>query len=96
MELRAGSKVWIPCEVKPGPFSNERLVRVRHVSGEWVGFVETSFLKEPVEQGQTSVFATVVAVEGNVFSARIPGQALDSNEVRGSTAQVSLIGALQA
>jgi len=39
MSLRPGARIWIPCEVKPGPFSDERMVRVQSQAGEWLGFV---------------------------------------------------------
>ena len=36
MAPQVGGKVWIPCEVKPGPFSNERLARIQLAAGPWV------------------------------------------------------------
>jgi hypothetical protein len=52
--LSVGRTVRVPCEVKSGPFSNERLVRVQGGEPEsWVGFVPIWYLQEPVEQGET-------------------------------------------
>jgi hypothetical protein len=48
MALKIGTRVWVPCEVKPGPFSDERFVKIC-VNGEnpWLGFVPVDRLKEP-------------------------------------------------
>ena len=42
MSVAGGAYTWLPCEVKPGPFSDERLVRVASELGDWVGFVPVS------------------------------------------------------
>ena len=50
MALKPGALIWLPCEVKPGPFPNERLVKVASRAGEdWVGFVDVRYLKEPLD-----------------------------------------------
>ena len=55
-KLKIGELVWLRCEVKPGPFPNERLVRITLPLGSWAGFVDTTALKDPaVETGQTFV-----------------------------------------
>ena len=41
MSLRSGMRIWLPCEVKPGPFSDERMVRVESESGSWLAFQGT-------------------------------------------------------
>ncbi len=96
MELRKGAKVWLPCEVKPGPFSNERLVRVAQPSGEWVGFVEVSALKEAVEHGQTFILATVIRVDEQQFVAQLPGRSLGQREFHGPVSKVVPFGTVQA
>ncbi len=96
MELRAGSKIWIPCEVKPGPFSNERLVRVKLPSGEWAGFVEVGALREPIEEGKTSILATIVDIENNTISLRLPGRSLTTSELKGDRSKVIPLGPLEA
>ena len=40
MSLRSGMRIWLPCEVKPGPFSDERMVRVESM-GSWLAFQGT-------------------------------------------------------
>lgn len=88
--IQVGSQVWVSCEVKPGPFSNERLVRVEETSGApWIGFVEVDALKEPIEEGMTSVRVVVVELGEGRFRGRFPGQALsDSMQFEGAIAQV--------
>jgi hypothetical protein len=95
--LSVGRTVWVPCEVKPGPFSNERLVRVQGREPEsWVGFVPIWYLQEPVEQGETKIRAVVVEVElkGDRFVARIPGHSVASQLVVEATEKATPIGAL--
>jgi hypothetical protein len=53
-----GENVCVPCEVKKGPFSDERMVKI----GEAVAFVNTRFLKSPIETGKTTVIAQIIDV----------------------------------
>jgi len=79
MVLAVGSYVWLPCEVKPGPFANERLVRLRSTLSEWLGFVPTSSLKEPISEGKTLVHALVLDLGGNRLTAQVPGVPVGSS-----------------
>jgi hypothetical protein len=76
MILNAGKVVWIPCEVKPGPFPDERSVRLSSPFGDWVGFVGVSYLQDPILEGQTNIRVLVVDVQNDKFSARIPGEGI--------------------
>ena len=76
MRLDAGNIVWIPCEVKPGPFPDERRVRLSSPFMEWVGFVPVSYLQEPVLEGETKIRVLVVDVQNDRFSARVPGEGI--------------------
>jgi hypothetical protein len=96
MNLTVGKIVWLPCEVKPGPFSDERLVRVSSDRGEWVGFVPVSSLREPVPLGPTFVRAVVTEIHDDRFSARLPGHAVTPIPFEGVTSRAVRIGALQA
>src|SRR5215212_5721396 len=78
MALNVGHYVWIPCEVKPGPFSDERVVRINSGSEEWVGYVPVSHLQDPILVGQTKVRALIVEVRQDRFSAEIPGEGITS------------------
>ena len=87
--LKKGDLVWLRCEVKPGPFPNERLVRIALPSEPWMGFVDTKALKDPsLETGQTSVLARITQVEGDTIVATVQGHAFDSRHVKESTNKV--------
>ena len=88
MRLRPGATIWLPCEVKPGPFSNERMVRVAMQCDPWVGFVDTQFLRESIVEGSTAIRARIVDLSGDSFLASLPGDPVYSPSplFRGSTA----------
>ncbi len=87
--LSVGATIWVPCEVKPGPFSDERLIKVASLHGEWVGFVNTTYLKDPATTaGHTYVRAVVTGVRDDIFQARVPGHALTTKLFEGTTAGV--------
>lgn len=76
MNLSVGQHVWIPCEVKPGPFSDERLVRVNAPAPDsampvWTGFVPATRLREPINVGSTDATAVVVDVINDRFLAQL-------------------------
>lgn len=96
MTLSAGHTVWIPCEVKPGPFSNERLVRVEGEPESWVGFVPVWYLRDAIEHGRTEVRAVVAEMRGSCFLARIPGHAVASRVVLEPVEKATPLGALEA
>ena len=76
MRLKPGMMVWIKCEVKPGPFSNERSVRVESDQGEWIGFVDVRYLKDHIEKGPTWILCEVVDIRKDSVMANLPGHAL--------------------
>jgi hypothetical protein len=86
--IEIGRRVLMPCEVKPGPFSDERLVRVHVDHVDWLGFVPVGALREPVVFGSTYVSAFVTGVSGDRFTARVPGHGLRSNELCGSVSRL--------
>ena len=92
MTLNKGAKMWIPCEVAQGPFSDERAVHVQADGKEWSGFVNVKWLKNRVERGSDEVLAKVVDVEGQTFHARIPGHALQSELFEGHVGRVARAG----
>ena len=83
MTIKEGSSVWLPCQVKPGPFSNERLALI-HIppNDEWLGFVDVDSLKDNVEEGETYVLARVTAVDDDVITTIVQGHALDSRYIQ--------------
>jgi hypothetical protein len=89
IDLVAGKKVWMPCDVKPGPFPDERLVRVKTDGIEWCGFVPAAGLRTPVHEGRTFVCTTVLEVHEDCFIAAFPGESLTTSAVRGSLSRVT-------
>lgn len=87
--LKKGKLVWIPCQVKEGPFSDERVVRVQSDLGDVVAFVRTVHLKESITEGETYVRAIVTEVHQDTFVAELPGQALTSKEFEGDLTKVT-------
>ena len=96
MSVKPGARVWIPCEVKTGPFSNERLVRVESPAGESVAFVSTAHLRDPVVTGRTFVDAVVTTVEGGTFTAVMLGHPVGPNAFQGDVARATRLGSLKA
>ncbi len=83
MSLIPGARMWLPCEVKPGPFSDERMVLIMADGNEWLGFVNVRWLRNQRTEGNDEVLATVVDVDDPTFRARIPGSALQSRFFQG-------------
>lgn len=76
-----GDYIWIPCEVKPGPFSNERLVKCSSGDDDWLGFVQEYSLKSRTVEGDDSVKAEVVNVNCKMLTARIFGEPLTGSSL---------------
>ena|SRR5947207_7288373 len=97
MDFDGGRQIWIPCKVKPGPFSDERMICISSPRGEWVGFVHVGTLREPILEGDTFVRAVIVKLgEGGTFNARIPGEPLTSSMFEGTLSKVKPFAAVQA
>jgi hypothetical protein len=96
MEVRAGMRVWIPCEVKPGVFSNERVVSVQRSHGVWTGFVPESVLRERIDRGQTAVQALIYEVREGIVEAFLPGDSVTPGTFVGPVEWVTPIGAVAA
>ncbi len=96
MSLAPGSRIWIPCEVKPGPFPDERMVLVASDGAEWFGYVNVRHLRDGVQEGRDAVMATIVEVRGDTFTARIRGHTPASSLFQGLTERVVSGGSLEA
>lgn len=81
-ELKVGDQLWIPCEVKPGPLSSERLARIQPTLGEWVGFIDEVNLKNPVPTGETWVRALVTDIVDNEVILFIRGETLRNSQIQ--------------
>ena len=82
MKLKKGMLVWIPCEVKPGPFSNERLVRVIMLGSPRLGFVDVRFLQDQVSVGPTRIKGQIATIQGDQITVSLPGHPVNSSRVR--------------
>jgi hypothetical protein len=89
MKIEKGATVWLPCEIRSGPFASERRVLVRTTCGdEWFGFVDLSDLDEE----KKLVRARVVRIhDGNVTLA-IRGHSPASHAVRAEKSTISTSG----
>jgi hypothetical protein len=68
-------RIWLACEVRGGPFPDERIIHVRgSQGGDWHGFVNVRQLKTGVNSGQDRVQGLVLAVEKNHLVVGIEGQ----------------------
>ena len=74
MTVRVGQQIWIPCEIKPGAFSDESLVRVSAGENEWVGFVPSASLQ--FRGNRHFILASVVEVSDDEVSLQFSGHAL--------------------
>ena len=94
--LTIGGEVWIDCDVRPGPFPDERFVRLNNDAGDWIGFVPVSFLRDEIQEGSTAVRAVVVDVEGGLVTVRLPGAALAASLHKGGKEGIQPIDTVQA
>jgi len=96
MALRPGRRVWVPCEVKRGAFSNERMVRIVGPLGEWLGFVPEVLLEDQIEQGETAVQGIVDAVSEDRVSLFMPGDSVMGGVFVQDLARVRPFGSVEA
>jgi hypothetical protein len=76
-KVKVGQQIGIPCEVKPGPFTGERLISVEAVEGIVSGFVQESELKE--KDGQWFVRGQVLEVKDDLIQVWIEGSFFTTN-----------------
>ena len=93
-KIKKGMVIWIPCEVKNGPFPNERRVYVQLGQSEWFGFVDLSHLKE--EHGQQFVRTIVLAVRPSEVVLGIRGQSPASGPIQASPSLIAQYGTVTA
>ena len=73
-QITKGQNIWLLCEVRKGPFPDERLIHVQGTRSEWVGFVNANQLKEKVVNGQGYVRGVVLATGSQHIVVGIEGQ----------------------
>ena len=67
-KYKVGDELWLPCQVRPGPFSNERRVYLKVGEREWLGFVNESEIRD-----ERFVKARVLHIEGDRLLLGIRG-----------------------
>jgi hypothetical protein len=95
-EMKKGMPVWISCDVRGGPFPNERRVLIKTGISEWFGFVSTSELKDKVPEGKDHVRAVVVDVKSEYVVVGIRGQSPASGEIQARPAELTENVAVEA
>jgi hypothetical protein len=83
-KAKKGDVVWIPCEVRSGPFPDERRVYLKLGDHEWMGFVNEAEIRDG-----KSVKATILRVAGNRVLLGIRGTSPTS---RSFVTERSLLG----
>ncbi len=96
MDFKVGSTLWLECDVKLGPFPNERFIRIPSNGSEWLGFVSDSVLRSPIESGSTEIKATVVWIKEELFGAKLPGYGFGTSIYTGSISKVMEIDSFSA
>lgn len=96
MTLHIGRFFWIPCEVRPGPFSDERLARIADAESVWVGFVATSALQTPIEEGRTALKAVILDITGDRYLAQPVGHGVGPSAFQASLEKVTPLGPVAA
>jgi hypothetical protein len=94
--IKKGMVRWLPCKVRKGPFPNERMVYINTGISEWFGFVNIAELKSKVEEGDDSVRAIVLAVEGDTVTVGIRGSSPASGAVQARRSVIAEYGSVSA
>lgn len=75
MALQVSQRVWIPCKVQPGPFSDEPLITVDSLDGPITGFVSA----EEVSRDRAKVQAIVRGIGEDHVEVWIKGSFFTTN-----------------
>jgi hypothetical protein len=76
-EMSVGDAVGIQCDVRPGPFSGEKLITLETVDGPISGFVLETNLKQVGTQWY--VRAVIQDIEQDVLTVRVRGSFFTTN-----------------
>jgi len=77
--INLGGFYWLPCQVKPGAFSEEVFVIIASDLGDWFGFIPMSHLRNQIPEGKTHVRAQIIDVSEDRFRANIPGEPVENS-----------------
>lgn len=97
-ELKKGMLVWIPCDVRGGPFGNERRVYIKIGDSEWFGFVDETELEKKVTHGKDRVKAVVLTFQSEVglVVLGVRGQSPASGPIHTDETFLNQYGAIEA
>ena len=76
-EMQVGDVIGIQCEVRPGPFSEERMVTFDTIDGPVSGFVREADLKEVNSQWYAR--AVIQDIRGEILHVRVKGSFFTTN-----------------
>ena len=96
MTVRQGQYLWIPCEVKPGPFSDERMIRIELGDAQWVGFVPVTELRSPVDVGTAQVRGFVREANRGNLLVSVRGYSVGGAPIHTTTKEAAHFGAVPA
>jgi hypothetical protein len=77
--ISVGGTIRIPCEVKPGPFSDERLISFETIDGVVSGFVEESSLQK--DGDNFFISGVVKALEPDAIVVLVRGDFFQTNGI---------------
>ncbi len=96
MAFAVGQYVWVPCEVKPGPFADERMVQCNSPVGQWLGFVATAGLRTPLPEGHSEVKAVVLDLIDGYLRLQVLGAPLANTVYKDHSSRVSPVDPVQS
>jgi hypothetical protein len=87
-KIRPGMRIQIPCEVKPGPFSGERLITFETLDGPISGFVKETALKP--NDGKWFIDGTVQSVEEDHLVVKVKGSFFTTNGIANVSKEMAM------
>lgn len=88
MAFQAGDFIGIACEVKPGPFDDEKVVTVETVSGPISGFVKDTELREM--NGRWEVRGQIQELKGETLKVMIYGSFFTTNGIANISSSLAM------
>jgi hypothetical protein len=76
-DMNVGDEIIIQCDVRPGPFSEERMITFDTVDGTVSGFVRERDLRKV--DSQWYVTAVILKIENNILHVRAKGSFFTTN-----------------
>jgi hypothetical protein len=87
-EMNVGDEIVIQCDVRPGPFSEERMVTFDTVDGPISGFVRERDLREIVSKWY--VTAVILKIENDILHVRVKGSFFTTNGLAAVSRQYAM------